>query len=155
MKVGLRTSWQNWPIQLHEPDLELERETNRFYSLTTWQLPVTTSALANDIRYCISTVLHFPRKCTFWLPKNVFFLPATRLCLFAGFDPSYFLIFLFLINFDFFFRSTDSQLKLWNISKPHCLRTFKGHINEKNFVGLASNGDYIACGKLASVSSLK
>ncbi|KAJ7323441.1 RING finger and WD repeat domain-containing protein 2 [Desmophyllum pertusum] len=39
-----------------------------------------------------------------------------------------------------------SQLKLWNISKPHCLRTFKGHINEKNFVGLASNGDYVACG---------
>uniref|UniRef100_A0A452V3U6 E3 ubiquitin-protein ligase COP1 n=1 Tax=Ursus maritimus TaxID=29073 RepID=A0A452V3U6_URSMA len=32
--------------------------------------------------------------------------------------------------------STDSQLKLWNV----------GHINEKNFVGLASNGDYIACG---------
>uniref|UniRef100_H3DJR7 COP1 E3 ubiquitin ligase n=1 Tax=Tetraodon nigroviridis TaxID=99883 RepID=H3DJR7_TETNG len=42
--------------------------------------------------------------------------------------------------------STDSQLKLWNVSKPHCLRSFKGHINEKNFVGLASNGDYIACG---------
>ncbi|XP_048587008.1 E3 ubiquitin-protein ligase COP1-like isoform X2 [Nematostella vectensis] len=42
--------------------------------------------------------------------------------------------------------STDSQLKLWNINKPHCLRTFKGHINEKNFVGLASNGDYVACG---------
>lgn len=45
------------------------------------------------------------------------------------------------------FSSTDSQLKLWNINKPHCLRTFKGHINEKNFVGLASNGDYVACGK--------
>ncbi|XP_012816525.1 E3 ubiquitin-protein ligase COP1 isoform X1 [Xenopus tropicalis] len=42
--------------------------------------------------------------------------------------------------------STDSQLKLWNVSRPHCLRSFKGHINEKNFVGLASNGDYIACG---------
>ncbi|XP_042191484.1 E3 ubiquitin-protein ligase COP1 [Callorhinchus milii] len=42
--------------------------------------------------------------------------------------------------------STDSQLKLWNVNKPHCLRSFKGHINEKNFVGLASNGDYIACG---------
>ncbi|KAG9338488.1 hypothetical protein JZ751_025722 [Albula glossodonta] len=38
--------------------------------------------------------------------------------------------------------STDSQLKLWNVNKPHCLRSFKGHINEKNFVGLASNGDY-------------
>lgn len=45
------------------------------------------------------------------------------------------------------FRSTDSQLKLWNVGKPHCLRSFKGHINEKNFVGLASNGDYIACGE--------
>uniref|UniRef100_A0A3P9QAH5 COP1 E3 ubiquitin ligase n=1 Tax=Poecilia reticulata TaxID=8081 RepID=A0A3P9QAH5_POERE len=42
--------------------------------------------------------------------------------------------------------STDSQLKLWNVNKPHCLRSFKGHINEKNFVGLASNGDYVACG---------
>lgn len=44
--------------------------------------------------------------------------------------------------------STDSQLKLWNVNKPHCLRSFKGHINEKNFVGLASNGDYVACGEL-------
>uniref|UniRef100_A0A672PHM1 E3 ubiquitin-protein ligase RFWD2-like n=1 Tax=Sinocyclocheilus grahami TaxID=75366 RepID=A0A672PHM1_SINGR len=43
--------------------------------------------------------------------------------------------------------STDSQLKLWNVNKPHCLRSFKGHINEKNFVGLASNGDYVACGE--------
>ena len=43
-------------------------------------------------------------------------------------------------------RSTDSQLKLWSLKKPQCLRTFKGHINEKNFVGLATDGDYIACG---------
>ncbi|XP_022903546.1 E3 ubiquitin-protein ligase COP1-like isoform X1 [Onthophagus taurus] len=42
--------------------------------------------------------------------------------------------------------STDSQLKMWNINKPFCLRSFVGHINEKNFVGLATDGDYIACG---------
>ncbi|KAI8518413.1 RING finger and WD repeat domain-containing protein 2 [Branchiostoma belcheri] len=42
--------------------------------------------------------------------------------------------------------STDSQLKLWHVSQSHCTRTFQGHINEKNFVGLASNGDYVACG---------
>ena len=42
--------------------------------------------------------------------------------------------------------STDSQLKLWNVNKPHCLRTFRGHSNEKNFVGLATDGDYVACG---------
>ncbi|XP_066990908.1 E3 ubiquitin-protein ligase COP1 [Anabrus simplex] len=42
--------------------------------------------------------------------------------------------------------STDSQLKMWNIHNPHCLRSFVGHINEKNFVGLATDGDYVACG---------
>lgn len=42
--------------------------------------------------------------------------------------------------------STDSQLKMWNINNPHCLRSFVGHVNEKNFVGLATNGDYVACG---------
>lgn len=44
---------------------------------------------------------------------------------------------------------TDGQLKLWDLSKNSsnaCIRTFYGHINEKNFVGLATNGDYIACG---------
>ena len=46
-----------------------------------------------------------------------------------------------------FYRSTDSQLKLWDVSKPTCLRTFKGHTNEKNFVGLATDGDYVACGR--------
>lgn len=42
--------------------------------------------------------------------------------------------------------STDSQLKMWNINTPYCLRSFLGHINEKNFVGLATDGDYIGCG---------
>lgn len=44
--------------------------------------------------------------------------------------------------------STDSQLKLWNVDEAHegCKRSFVGHINEKNFVGLATDGDYIACG---------
>ncbi|KFM73674.1 E3 ubiquitin-protein ligase RFWD2, partial [Stegodyphus mimosarum] len=42
--------------------------------------------------------------------------------------------------------STDSQLKLWNVNQSHCLRSFKGHLNEKNFVGLATDGDFIACG---------
>ena len=46
--------------------------------------------------------------------------------------------------------STDSQLKLWKCgsesssSAPNF--SFSGHQNEKNFVGLATDGDYIACG---------
>ncbi|KAG5873466.1 hypothetical protein JTB14_007860 [Gonioctena quinquepunctata] len=42
--------------------------------------------------------------------------------------------------------STDSQLKMWSINTPYCLRSFVGHVNEKNFVGLATDGDYVACG---------
>lgn len=47
-----------------------------------------------------------------------------------------------------FHRSTDSELKLWNTESGQCLRTFKGHINEKNFVGLSVSCDFIACGEL-------
>ncbi|KAJ2775910.1 hypothetical protein IWQ57_000067 [Coemansia nantahalensis] len=43
--------------------------------------------------------------------------------------------------------STDSSLKLWNMRTQECIRTYTGHANEKNFVGLTiSNGEWIACG---------
>ncbi|KAL0808742.1 hypothetical protein ABMA28_013170 [Loxostege sticticalis] len=42
--------------------------------------------------------------------------------------------------------STDSQLKLWRVESPRCVRSFSGHANEKNFVGLATDGKYLACG---------
>ncbi|XP_041988948.1 E3 ubiquitin-protein ligase COP1-like [Aricia agestis] len=42
--------------------------------------------------------------------------------------------------------STDSQLKLWRVESPRCVRSFTGHTNEKNFVGLATDGRYVACG---------
>lgn len=54
----------------------------------------------------------------------------------------------FLNTHEIISAGTDGTLKLWDINKPpYCLRSFVGgHINEKNFVGLATNGDYIACG---------
>ncbi|KAI9026597.1 WD40-repeat-containing domain protein [Phycomyces nitens] len=42
--------------------------------------------------------------------------------------------------------STDNTLKLWNLGSKDCIRTFTGHQNEKNFVGLSLNEDWIACG---------
>lgn len=43
--------------------------------------------------------------------------------------------------------STDSSLKLWNMKTQECVRTFTGHSNEKNFVGLTTSGsEWIACG---------
>ena len=46
-----------------------------------------------------------------------------------------------------FNSSTDSELKLWNVESGQCIRTYKGHTNEKNFVGLTVNKNFIACGK--------
>lgn len=46
------------------------------------------------------------------------------------------------------FRSTDSELKLWDTDSGQCQRTYKGHVNEKNFVGLAVSSDFIACGEM-------
>ncbi|XVF81561.1 hypothetical protein PTKIN_Ptkin15bG0164300 [Pterospermum kingtungense] len=42
--------------------------------------------------------------------------------------------------------STDSTVRLWDVKENLPLRTFKGHTNEKNFVGLTVNKEYIACG---------
>lgn len=42
--------------------------------------------------------------------------------------------------------STDSTLRLWDVKENLPVRTFRGHTNEKNFVGLTVNSEYIACG---------
>lgn len=68
------------------------------------------------------------------------------LCIFKGHKKAVSYV-KFLNNNEIISASTDSQLKLWNVNQPpYCLRSFVGHVNEKNFVGLATDGDYIACG---------
>ena len=52
----------------------------------------------------------------------------------------------FLNSSELVSASTDSQIKLWSTEQSSCLKSYKGHINEKNFVGLTANDDYIACG---------
>ncbi|XP_022877277.1 E3 ubiquitin-protein ligase COP1-like [Olea europaea var. sylvestris] len=42
--------------------------------------------------------------------------------------------------------STDSTLRLWDVKENSLVRTFRGHTNEKNFVGLTVNKDFLACG---------
>lgn len=52
----------------------------------------------------------------------------------------------FLSNNEIVSASTDSQLRLWRVAEGQCLRTYRGHVNEKNFVGLAVSSGYIVCG---------
>ena len=51
-------------------------------------------------------------------------------------------------------RSTDSKLKLWNIKQGQVLRTYRGHTNKKNFVGLTVSNDFISCGESRLSSQL-
>uniref|UniRef100_A0A9I9EKU3 E3 ubiquitin-protein ligase COP1-like n=1 Tax=Cucumis melo TaxID=3656 RepID=A0A9I9EKU3_CUCME len=52
----------------------------------------------------------------------------------------------FLSNSELASASTDSTLRLWDVKENLPVRTFRGHTNEKNFVGLTVNNEYIACG---------
>lgn len=71
---------------------------------------------------------------------------SKALCVFKGHKKAVSYV-KFLNSNEIISASTDSQLKLWNVNQPpYCLRSFVGHVNEKNFVGLATDGDYIACG---------
>lgn len=71
---------------------------------------------------------------------------SKALCVFKGHKKAVSYV-KFLNTNEIISASTDSQLKLWNVNQPpYCLRSFVGHVNEKNFVGLATDGDYIACG---------
>lgn len=69
------------------------------------------------------------------------------LCVFKGHKKAVSYV-KFLNTHEIVSAGTDGQLKLWDINRPpYCERSFVGgHINEKNFVGLATNGDYLACG---------
>lgn len=42
--------------------------------------------------------------------------------------------------------STDSTLRLWDVPSQRLTRVYRSHVNEKNFVGLSVEGDFIACG---------
>lgn len=42
--------------------------------------------------------------------------------------------------------STDNSINVWNVNSGELKCTLKGHLNERNFVGLTTAGDYIACG---------
>ncbi|XP_022142505.1 E3 ubiquitin-protein ligase COP1-like [Momordica charantia] len=52
----------------------------------------------------------------------------------------------FLSNNELASASTDSTLRLWDVKENMPLCVYRGHTNEKNFVGLTVNSEYIACG---------
>nr|AOQ25826.1 COP1 [Ipomoea batatas] len=52
----------------------------------------------------------------------------------------------FLSSHELASASTDSTLRLWDVKDNSPVRVFRGHTNEKNFVGLSVNNEFISCG---------
>lgn len=46
--------------------------------------------------------------------------------------------------------SVNSTITLWRWENMERLRAFSGHVNVSNFAGMATSGDYIACGSETS-----
>ena len=42
--------------------------------------------------------------------------------------------------------STDNTINVWNVNTGELTCALKGHVNERNFVGLTAVGDHVACG---------
>lgn len=42
--------------------------------------------------------------------------------------------------------STDNTINVWNVNTGELTCELKGHVNERNFVGLTAVGDHVACG---------
>lgn len=71
--------------------------------------------------------------------------PSTPLHIFRGHRKAVSYV-KFLSTNELASASTDSTLRLWDVKENIAARTFRGHTNEKNFVGLTVNNEYIACG---------
>ncbi|XP_057544720.1 E3 ubiquitin-protein ligase COP1-like isoform X2 [Amaranthus tricolor] len=52
----------------------------------------------------------------------------------------------FLSSTELASASTDSSLRLWDVKENKLLQIYRGHVNEKNFVGLTANSEYLSCG---------
>lgn len=46
--------------------------------------------------------------------------------------------------------SVNSTITLWRWEHMERLKAFSGHVNVSNFAGMATTGDYIACGSETS-----
>ncbi|KAM7272499.1 hypothetical protein ACFE04_027162 [Oxalis oulophora] len=54
----------------------------------------------------------------------------------------------FLDEFNVVSAGADGCLKLWNVNDMHVIRTFRGHVNNRSFVGLSlwRHGGLVGCG---------
>lgn len=143
-----------WSVDFNQVDTRLIASGSDDSRVKLWSLNVEHSVASLEAKANVCCVKFNPRSsCHLAFGSadhcvHYYDLRATRepLAMFKGHRKAVSYV-KFLGGEELVSASTDSNLRLWNLSKPHCLRSFTGHVNEKNFVGLATDGtDYVACG---------
>ncbi|XP_062561026.1 E3 ubiquitin-protein ligase COP1-like isoform X1 [Armigeres subalbatus] len=143
-----------WCVDFNEVDTRLLASGSDDARVKLWSLNVDHSVATIEARANVCCVKFNPKSschlafgsadhCVHYYDlRNI----KEPLCVFKGHKKAVSYV-KFLNTTEIVSAGTDGQLKLWNInSPPYCLRSFTGHINEKNFAGLATNNDYLACG---------
>ena len=142
-----------WCVDFNEVDTRLLASGSDDARVKLWSLNVDHSVATIEARANVCCVKFNPKSschlafgsadhCVHYYDlRNI----KEPLCVFKGHKKAVSYV-KFLNTQEIVSAGTDGQLKLWNINTPHCLRSFTGHINEKNFAGLATNNDYLACG---------
>jgi E3 ubiquitin-protein ligase RFWD2 len=142
-----------WCVDFNEVDTRLLASGSDDARVKLWSLNVEHSVATIEARANVCCVKFNPKSschlafgsadhCVHYYDlRNI----KEPLCVFKGHKKAVSYV-KFLNTHEIVSAGTDGQLKLWNINTPHCLRSFTGHINEKNFAGLATNNDYLACG---------
>lgn len=142
-----------WSIDFNDVDIRLIASGSDDARVKLWSLNMDQSVASLEAKANVCCVKFNPRSschlafgsadhCVHYYDlRNM----KEALCIFKGHKKAVSYV-KFVNEQEIVSASTDSQLKMWNIKKPYCLRSFVGHVNEKNFVGLATDGDYVACG---------
>lgn len=143
-----------WSVDFNDVDSRLVASGSDDGRMKLWSLLSNNSVATLDTKANICCVKFNPKSsCHIAFGSadhcvHYYDLRNTRkpLCVFTGHQKAVSYV-KFLNESEIVSASTDSHLRLWNVnSPPYSKRSYIGHINEKNFVGLATDGEYITCG---------
>lgn len=146
-----------WSVDFNEIDTRLLVSGSDDARAKFWSLNCSHSISTLEAKANICCVKFNPASSTHLAigsaDHNVYYYDLRQmrepLCIFKGHRKAVSYV-KFLNASELVSAGTDGQLKLWDIStnsSSPCRRSFFGHINDKNFVGLATDGNnFIACG---------
>lgn len=142
-----------WSVDFSRTDPSMLVSGSDDCKVKVWSTRQETSVLNIDLKANICSVKYNPDSSNFVAvgsaDHHIHYYDLRNTChplhLFSGHKKAVSYV-KFLSSNELASASTDSTLRLWDVRDNFPVRTFRGHTNEKNFVGLSANYEYLACG---------